>query len=271
MKQGFTKQRDFKGIWIDKNIWLSKDLTLQEKVFLVEIDSLDNEDECYANNQYFADFFSISRTRVSLVIKSLVDKGYITSTVKEELGNKRALGVFNKSLRGSLTKVKEGRKQKLKHNNISNNKDILAKKDFSPTHDPKTTEEPNKNDKILELKTKLAKLQPGVTFMGDEYKADHNPPQEKEQLIGWQKVYSDLVKWYQQEYKCEVIGWNKQYKALRLIRKIKPDIGMDEFIKLVKNKMGGLADENWHQGQFDFSTLVSQWHKLKARDQKYSL
>jgi hypothetical protein len=38
-----NENRDFKGIWIPKEIWLSKDLTLQEKVFYVEIDSLDNE------------------------------------------------------------------------------------------------------------------------------------------------------------------------------------------------------------------------------------
>ena len=64
-------ERDFKGIWIPKEVWLSNDLTLQEKVFLVEIDSLDNEEGCYASNQYFADFFGLSTTRVSLIIKSL--------------------------------------------------------------------------------------------------------------------------------------------------------------------------------------------------------
>jgi len=36
-------KRDFKGIWIPKEIWLNENLTLQEKVFLVEIESLDNE------------------------------------------------------------------------------------------------------------------------------------------------------------------------------------------------------------------------------------
>jgi len=70
--------RDFQGIWIPKEIWLSEDLTLQEKVFLVEIKSLDNEDGCYANNEYFSTFFGLSKVRVSEVINSLVDKGFIT-------------------------------------------------------------------------------------------------------------------------------------------------------------------------------------------------
>jgi len=120
-----TKNRDFKGIWIPKEIWLSDKLTLQEKVFLVEIDSLDNDYWCYANNHYFSEFFWISKTRVSLIISSLVKKWFIKSIIKKEEWNKRYLRfvkeVFNKSLWGSQTKVKEGRKQKLIHNNTSNN------------------------------------------------------------------------------------------------------------------------------------------------------
>lgn len=71
-------ERDFKGVWIPKEVWLSKDLSLQEKVFLVEIDSLDNEDGCFASNRHFADFFNISLGRSSQIINSLEKKGYIT-------------------------------------------------------------------------------------------------------------------------------------------------------------------------------------------------
>ena len=125
-------ERDFKGIWIPKEVWLSNDLTLQEKVFLVEIDSLDNEEGCYASNQYFADFFGLSTTRVSLIIKSLVDKGYITSTLIYKEGSKQILKrVLNICYRGYLTKVKEGYltkvkdppQGKLKDNNTINNID----------------------------------------------------------------------------------------------------------------------------------------------------
>lgn len=115
-------ERDFKGIWIPKETWLSKDLTLQEKVFLVEIDSLDNEEGCFANNSYFSDFFELSKTRVSLVIKSLVDKGYITSTLIYKEGSKEILKrVIKVCYRGYITKVKEPTQEKLKDNNTSNN------------------------------------------------------------------------------------------------------------------------------------------------------
>ncbi len=113
-------KRKFKGIWIPNYIWLSKDLTLQEKVFLVEIDSLDNNGGCYASNAYFGKFFGLSTTRVSLVIKSLIDKGYVASTIKQDEGNKRLL-------KTSLTKVKNPIQQKLKHNNKENNKENKEK------------------------------------------------------------------------------------------------------------------------------------------------
>lgn len=107
-------KRKFKGIWIPAQVWESKELTLQEKVFLVEVDSLDNERGCYANNNYFAKFFGLSTTRVSLVIGSLIKKGYVTSTILQSEGNKRIL-------KTSLIKVKDPLQQKLKHNNTVSN------------------------------------------------------------------------------------------------------------------------------------------------------
>lgn len=78
--------RAFKGVWIPKEIWLTKELTLQEKVFLVEISSLDNDDGCWAGNAYFADFFQLSKSRVSQIISSLEKKEliYISYLYKED-------------------------------------------------------------------------------------------------------------------------------------------------------------------------------------------
>lgn len=72
------EERKFKGIWIPKEIWLTDELSLQEKVVLVEIDSLDDEETgCYASNKYFADFFKLTNGRISQIIKQLQQKGYI--------------------------------------------------------------------------------------------------------------------------------------------------------------------------------------------------
>lgn len=82
-------ERAFKGVWIPKEIWLDKDLNWVEKVLLVEIDSLDNDEGCWASNSYFADFFNLSKNRISILISSLSKKGYISVDIKYKEGTKQ--------------------------------------------------------------------------------------------------------------------------------------------------------------------------------------
>lgn len=70
------QRRDFKGIWIPKNIWLSK-LKIAYRVFLAEIDSLDNGDGCFASNDHFAELFDLSKNRCSEIIQMLEKEGFI--------------------------------------------------------------------------------------------------------------------------------------------------------------------------------------------------
>lgn len=72
------EERQFKGVWIPSELWLDKNLSLIEKCTLTEIDSLeDNEKGCYASNNYFAEFFNISPSRISQLLNQLKEKGYI--------------------------------------------------------------------------------------------------------------------------------------------------------------------------------------------------
>jgi len=81
------EKRDFKGVWIPKEIWLSPKLTLQEKVFLVEIDSLDSSERgCYAGNRYFAKFFGLSEDRCSAIITSLKKKLMVDVDINKASG-----------------------------------------------------------------------------------------------------------------------------------------------------------------------------------------
>lgn len=129
-------KRAFKGVWIPKEVWLSEVLTLQEKVFLVEIDSLDNEDGCFASNKHFADFFGLSKNRCSEVIKGLEKKGLIKIKYIREEGktniDKRVINVVGKSNGGirktdrPIREVEQGYSGKLegsntKSSNTSNN------------------------------------------------------------------------------------------------------------------------------------------------------
>lgn len=73
-----SAERNFKGVWIPSDIWLARDLSLAEKVMLVEIDSLQHDTRgCYASNAHFAEFFDLSKSRVSEIISSLTKKGVL--------------------------------------------------------------------------------------------------------------------------------------------------------------------------------------------------
>jgi len=82
-------ERAFKGVWIPKEIWLDDNLNWVEKVLLVEIDSLDNEEGCFASNAYFANFFKLSKNRISILISGLETKGYISTRMTYKPGTKQ--------------------------------------------------------------------------------------------------------------------------------------------------------------------------------------
>jgi len=101
-------QRAFKGVWIPKEIWLNKNLSLVEKVLLVEIDSLDNGDGCWASNGYFAEFFGLSKNRISILISSLEKKGFITTEIKYKKGSRQIEKRIIKNRYAYLRKHKGG-------------------------------------------------------------------------------------------------------------------------------------------------------------------
>ncbi|MDK6665183.1 MarR family transcriptional regulator [Lactobacillus crispatus] len=115
----------FKGVWIPAEYWLDKDLTIMEVALITEIDSLDGENGCFASNKLFADFLGITPGRVSQLVKSLKEKGYITTIYstknnvtqrtirvvsklntpvkKLNRGIKNTKGVFNKLLTSNIS------------------------------------------------------------------------------------------------------------------------------------------------------------------------
>lgn len=122
-------ERAFKGIWIPKEVWLDENLSWIEKFLLVKIDSLDNEKGCWANNEYFAKFFGVSKDRISRLISSLSKKGYITVEFSYKEGTKaiekRIVKITNtyrcKQLEGIGENANRGIGENTKDNNTSFN------------------------------------------------------------------------------------------------------------------------------------------------------
>lgn len=78
-------ERKWTGVWIPKELWLDRNLSVIEKVMLVEIGAYCSDGStCFASNAYFADFFDLSKARVSEIISSLAEKGYIDVVLERE-------------------------------------------------------------------------------------------------------------------------------------------------------------------------------------------
>lgn len=121
--------RDFKGVWIEKDIWLNTELTILEKVIYAEIDSLDNENHCTASNEYFAEFCDCSTSKVSKAIKKLQELGMID--IMSFDGRHRRIRVVKNAMQTSKKCYADS--QKMLTNNIDNkqtNNKISISKDI---------------------------------------------------------------------------------------------------------------------------------------------
>jgi hypothetical protein len=78
--------RDFKGIWIPKEIWLLEKLKPTYRVFLAEIDSLDNGNGCWAKNEHFSELFGLSKNRCSEIISMLEKEGFLVVNYRKVNG-----------------------------------------------------------------------------------------------------------------------------------------------------------------------------------------
>ena len=83
------QNREFRGVWFPSEVWLDGRLTALEKIILLEIDSLDGPEGCYASNEYLAGFCHCSKNKVVEAVGKLKELGYVESVSFD--GRKRVL------------------------------------------------------------------------------------------------------------------------------------------------------------------------------------
>lgn len=97
------------------------DNTLKDKAKLLygEIAALsDQYGYCFANNQYFAELYGITKTSVSLLIKDLINKNYISSEIVYKKNTKEIDKRYLRIVKDPYLKnLKGGIKENLKDNN----------------------------------------------------------------------------------------------------------------------------------------------------------
>ena len=122
---------------IPANIRYDSSITPNAKLLYGEITALCNEKGyCWANNEYFASLYGVSKVSISKWIRQLVEKGYIYSVLEYKEGTKeilnRYLTIVNDPIKGKFnTPIKEKFKDNnTLINNTSNNKKEKRKTEF---------------------------------------------------------------------------------------------------------------------------------------------
>jgi len=184
------ENRDFKGVWIPKEVWLNENLSIVEKCLLVEIDSLDNSERgCFASNEYLANFFKLSESRMANIISDLKKRGFINQIFFD--GRQRGLRIvksevwFTENDKADLSKTVKLPYRKREHNNTlnkttNNTTNISFENEFSTFE--KITIDDSQSSKVNPF-TIVAKLQGEkerkIVAPQKERKAEAEPKSER--------------------------------------------------------------------------------------------
>jgi hypothetical protein len=184
------ENRDFKGVWIPKEVWLNENLSIIEKCLLVEIDSLDNSERgCFASNEYLANFFKLSESRMANIISDLKKRGFINQIFFD--GRQRGLRIvksevwFTENDKADCPKTVKLPYRKREHNNTlnkttNNTTNISFENEFSTFE--KITIDDSQSSKVNPFSV-VAKLQSEkerkIVAPQKERKADAEPKPER--------------------------------------------------------------------------------------------
>lgn len=225
------ENRDFKGVWIPKDIWLNKDLSAIDKVILAEIDSLDNEDGCYASNKYLAEFCGVSESTITRSIRKLTKLGLIESTVvTKNNGSARVVklttsssqfdetGVVNLTTGGSQFDERVSSICRLSNidSNNTNNIDNNTNTNVVPTESDFSFGKPKKKKKSLYEKCNDSIYEFVYTT------ADDLLPDEKVRLVSILKIYLDFILEYDKSV-SKTLYFNVWRSMLNKLKQVKND------------------------------------------------
>lgn len=108
---------------IPANVRYDSNLKDKAKLLYGEITALSNKNGiCFASNSYFAKLYNVTNTTISLLIKDLIDNGYIEREIIYKNGTKEIENRYLRILKeGYLRNLKGGIQENLKDNNTSIN------------------------------------------------------------------------------------------------------------------------------------------------------
>lgn len=104
-------KKKLKGLWIPAEILLNEELSDKEKIILSMIAYLSVETKsCFASNKYIANIVNVTPDRVSKIISSLKNKGYINVKLKyktdsKEIESRQIISIEEKIIKYSQEQI----------------------------------------------------------------------------------------------------------------------------------------------------------------------
>jgi len=122
-EENLTKERPNYYAIIPANVRYDKEITPNAKLLYAEITSLCNEKGyCWANNEYFANLYNVSKISISKWISQLEQNGYIETEIIYKEGTKQILNRYIRIVKYPIKeKFNTPIKEKFKDNNININ------------------------------------------------------------------------------------------------------------------------------------------------------
>ncbi len=102
-----------KGIWLSKEVLSIAELNIKEKLILsLAINLNNNGKSCFASNKFIGSLVDVSPNRVSKLVSSLKDKGYIRVKIRYKQNSKeietREIIPIGEKIKGYCQKEQEG-------------------------------------------------------------------------------------------------------------------------------------------------------------------
>lgn len=218
-------QKDFKGVWIPREIWCLGDLNISEKIVLSVANTLSEQDDgCFAKNEYFAKLLNLSKGRISKIINLLAKKGYLKtdffyhSEIRKVEKRKIKVCIEGSCLEPQndsfVVKNNQGYSRKQPYPLVANDQDIKNIYKINYNNSLSQLSETEKNPKI-----KKPKVDDKVNKTNKKFKSDSEP--YKLALYLEDCIRFNEPKFPQSEQQRQ--RWAKDIDRMLRIDKIDPD------------------------------------------------
>lgn len=184
-------ERRFEGIWIPRALYLNDDLSWSEKLLLIEVHSLDQDEQrgCWKSGTELAKFLKLSEQRVAHMITDLKRKGWL----EQIWTNGRQRGLRSRMLHKLYGGDENRQLSKTTVDNCQKRQLSTVKNDSSNIEEHiSSTEERIERDTRERYETSLGTLvnedvavefDELMVWLQNKKRLKHLPPQEWEQLL----------------------------------------------------------------------------------------